>query len=261
MTCHEARRHWHLYHDSEGDATLHFEISEHLAMCPACAEWFAQQSRLEGLIVEKLAQPQPTPGLWDRVLARSGVARPARARRWLLFSGIAACAATILIAGAWIFLGSGEGSGDLAKLGVAWHKRLVDGSEAVQFHSESDLEVEGYLKRRVGFPVRCPPRKDAGFAVRGAGVCWLSDQSAAYLLGNVDEMPVSIVILPRESLTHFPRQWRQVTQAKTYHGQEGPYQLVLAIIDRNAVLVIGQTDREHLERVLKAYGTYPDHSG
>ena len=51
MNCNEARQHWNLYHDSEGDAELHFRISEHLAGCADCAQWFSQQSRLEGLLV------------------------------------------------------------------------------------------------------------------------------------------------------------------------------------------------------------------
>jgi hypothetical protein len=34
---------------------------------------------------------------------------------------------------------------------------------------------------------------------------------------------------------------------------------VLGVVDQNAVLVVGQTDPARLERVLKAYGTYPDH--
>lgn len=35
--------------------------------------------------------------------------------------------------------------------------------------------------------------------------------------------------------------------------------MVLGVIDKNAVLVIGQTEPERLEKVLSAYGTYPDH--
>ena len=47
MTCNEVRQHWMLYVDSEGDAELHFRISDHLGMCSACAEWFAGQQRFE----------------------------------------------------------------------------------------------------------------------------------------------------------------------------------------------------------------------
>src|SRR5437879_3340694 len=100
MNCHEVRRHWHLYHDSEGDAEVHFQVNEHLAMCRECAEWFGQQSRLERLIGDRLAAAPATPELWRRALVASGLARPARSRRLFLFAGLAAgLAAAALIVG------------------------------------------------------------------------------------------------------------------------------------------------------------------
>src|SRR5262249_22048468 len=153
-----------LYHDSEGEAELHFQISEHLAGCPECAEWFGQQSRLESLLADKLNDQAPTPELWNEVLTRSGLMQPAPARRWLWFAGVAACAAVLVIAMLSTWNRSPvPPSPDLAKLTAARHERLVAGEELPQLESRSDLEVEGYLRKRVSFPVRCPPRKDAGF--------------------------------------------------------------------------------------------------
>jgi len=137
--------------------------------------------------------------------------------------------------------------------------RFEAGEETPQFRSQSDLEVEGYLRQRVAFAVRCPPRKDAGFAVEGAGVFRLADQPAAYLSGHVDAAPVSIFVLPHDSLAAFPHQREALLSEKTHRCQEGQYTMVLGVIDKNAVLVIGQTDADRLDRVLRAYGTYPDH--
>jgi anti-sigma factor RsiW len=258
MNCNEARRHWNLYHDSEGDAVLHFQISAHLAVCPHCAEWFSQQSRLESLLAEKLNVQAPTPALWHEVLSRSGLIQPAPARRWLWFAGVAACAVVLVVAMLWTWSHSPlQTSPDLAKLTAARHERLAAGEEIPQLESRSDLEVEGYLRKRVSFSVRCPPRKDAGFAVQGAGVCQLADQPAAYLSGRVDEAAVSIFVLPRDSLATFPHQQEALLKEKTHRCREGQYAMVLGVIDRNAVLVIGQTDPERLEKVLSAYGTYP----
>ncbi len=150
-------------------------------------------------------------------------------------------------------------SPDLAKLSAARHERLVAREEIPQFESRSDLEVENYLRKRISFPVRCPPRKDAGFAVQGAGVCKLGEQPAAYLSGRVDAAPVSIFVLPRDSLAAFPHQQEALLKEKTHRCQEGQYAMVFGVIDKNAVLVIGQTEPERLEKVLNAYGTYPDH--
>jgi anti-sigma factor RsiW len=260
MNCNEARQHWNLYHDSEGDAELHFQVSEHLAICPHCAEWFSQQSRLEALLAEKLRCEPATPELWNHVLTHSGLIQPAPVRRWLWLAGVAACAAMLVVA----VLRTGnrspvQPSSDLAKLTAARHERLVAGEEVPQFESRSDLEVEDYLRKRVSFAVRCPPRKDAGFAVKGAGVCQLAEQPAAYLSGRVDEAPVSIFVLPRDSLAAFPHQQAALVKNKTHRCREGQYAMVLGVIDKNAVLVIGQTEPERLDQVLNAYGTYPDH--
>ena len=260
MNCNQARQHWNLYHDSEGDAELHFQISEHLAMCPDCAEWFGRQSRLESLLAEKLNSQAPSPELWNQVLTRSGLVRPAPARRQFWIAGIAACAAVLVVAVLWNWKQfSVQSAPDLVRLTAARHQRLAAGEEIPQFESRSDLEVEDYLKKRVTFPVRCPPRKDAGFAVQGAGVCRLAEQPAAYLSGRVDEAPVSIFVLPRESLAAFPRERDELLNSKSYVRREGRDAMVMGIIDQNAVLVIGQTSADRLEKVLRAYGTYPDH--
>jgi hypothetical protein len=267
MNCNEARQHWNLYHDSEGDAELHFRISEHLGMCPDCAQWFSQQSRLESLLADKLRSPPPTSELWDQVLRRYGLNQPAPARRWMWLTGVAAGAVVVVVASViavavaliWTWNRPRVPPPDLAKLSAEWHQRLAEGEETLQFRSQSDLEVEGYLRQRVAFPVRCPPRRDAGFAVEGAGVCRLADQPAAYLSGYVDEAPVSIFVLPRDSLDTFPHQRDAVRQGNTHRCREGPYEMVLAVIDRNAVLVIGRTDPDRLDKVLRAYGSYPEH--
>ena len=259
MNCEDAREYWSLYHDSEGDAALHFEIAQHLSRCEACAEWFARRSYLETLVEEKVRTTERTPELWSAVLAGAGVLRPAVSRRWLIFASLA-CAAMLLIATTWWSLpDSTVGGASLSALSAGWHDRLADGRESVPFESDSDLAVEDYLKQHVSFPVRCPPRKDAGFAVRGAGSGTLAGQPAAWLVGNVDDAAVSIFILSRDSLHAFPHQEAALRQEQVHRCREGRYEMALSVIDENIVLVIGQTTPKRLLNVLKAYGTYPHH--
>lgn len=262
MNCNEVKRHWSLYHDSEGDADLHFRVAEHLAVCPGCAQWFDQQSRLEGLLADKLRSRTATASVWDQVLRTTSLApkQPAAARRWSWMLGIAATF-LLVVAVAWFGSRPAASPGhDLAKVSIQWHQRLEAGEETLQFRSESDLAVEDYLRSRVPFPVRCPPRRDAGFAVQGAGVFRLGDQPAAYLYGHVDDSPVSIFVLPRDKLDAFPIDQQALRRDGTHRRREAAYEVFMAGIDRNAVVAIGQTNVNRLDRVLHAYGTYPhDH--
>ena len=147
----------------------------------------------------------------------------------------------------------------MSKLTASQHERLASGSEPLQIRSDSDHEVEDYLRKRVAFPVRCPPRKDAGFAVHGAGVCQLADQPAAFLVGEVDTASVSIFILPHDSLAAFPHQYQAIQREKPHRCKEGRLEMVMTVFYRNVVLVIGEAESEQLMKVLNAYGTYPDH--
>jgi len=260
MNCDEIRRHWNLYHDSEGDAELHWTISQHLDDCPSCAEWFAKQSRFEDLLAEKLGDVSGDEQVWQRVLAGAQLARPATNRRWFVYSSLVACAASLLllVSGFWLMQLSGaNGTASLSHLAAEWHEQLTSGQVRAPFESESDLKVEDYLLREVDFPVRCPPRKDSGFAVQGAGTCRLGDQPTAYVVGRVDDRPVSLFILSRESLAKFPQQRDELSREAIHQCREGKQEMALSIIDKNVVLVIGPVPQDQLARVLKAYGTYP----
>ncbi len=259
MNCEDVRRHWHLYHDSEGDAELHFQINEHLEGCQSCEEWVSKESQFEQLIADRLVAQAPDRELWNHVLVGAGVVRPASSRRWTLFA-IVACAASVLVAlGLWPLWGP-QGSREdasLSELTAGWHQRLTSGAVDVQFQSDSDLAVEDYLRKEVSFSVRCPPRKDAGFAVEGAGTCRLANQSAAYLVGKVDAVPVSIFILSRDSLPAFAHQQEALAKESVHRCREGQFEMALSVVDRNLVLVVGQVEPEQLVRVLSYYGTYP----
>lgn len=266
MTCNDVRSHWDLYYDSEGDAELHFQVSGHLARCPRCAQWFFQQGCLEDLIETRIAGAQrPSPELWLGVLRGAGLRPQRRSARWVVFAGLA-CAASLLAAlwlgGVFGTPGGAEGDGSAVEgnwgdLTFAQHQRLAAGGP-VEFESASDLDVEAYLRKRVSFPVRCPPRQDAGFVVSGAGVCPLGKQPAAYLRGRVGDTAVSIFILPREGLTGFVDAQQVLTARGPAPRRVGEVTTVAGVIDRNVVFVVGQASEDRLLRVLRAYGTYPE---
>lgn len=261
MNCHDARRYWDLYHDSEGDADLHFQLNEHLENCAECAEWFHKQSRLESLVKDRLAGDageRASAVDWSRILTGAGVTPARRPRSWGVFGTLlVALAAGILLMIGFVGGFTPDGSPNLAHLSAEVHQNVSAGSLRPEFESESDIDVDRYLVNRVPFPVRCPPRKDSGFAVRGAGMCQLSNQSAAYVVGSVDQQPVSIFVLTKESLNEFP-ELREILQREPMTAcREGNSEMVLSVFDKNLVLVIGNVERTKLTRVLNSYGTYP----
>lgn len=257
MKCDEVRQHWELYYDSEGDSELYLQINEHLGACPGCAKWFFQQAQFEDAVTAKLAAAEPTAELWQRVLSETGVARPAAARGWAFFSPFFALAASLLlVAGVWQFVPQRPPE-HLSELTAVMHQQLTDDSKQIDFNSLSDVAVEAYLKGRVSFPVRCPPRKDAGFEVRGGGVCMIAGDSTAYVVGQVENRDVSIFILPAERLAQFGHERDVLSREAVHHCREGEYDMVLAKIDRNIVIVIGRGSPDKLEQVVRAYGTYP----
>jgi anti-sigma factor RsiW len=253
MNCHDVRAQWSLRRDSEGDPQWYVRIEDHLSACTECRQWFAEQNRLENLVVATLGGADPSAALWKRALARAGLSRRPH-RRWLLRLAAAACI-TILLAGAlgWLRWRDQSVPNRIARASVQWHGRLVSGEETLQFASDSDVQVEQYLRRRVSFPVRCPPRKDAGFDVEGAGVLRIGDWPAAYLYGSVRSEPVSLFVLPLTSGGgSIP------SPGGTTHRRQAGHQVSMAAFDRNLVVVVGRAGELDLERLLRAYGSYPE---
>jgi len=264
MNCKQAKQHWHLFHDSEGDAELHHQINEHLAMCPGCARWYFQQSRLEDALEEKLRVGQPSKLMWDRIRAQCVDKQPAAAPGWLFTKRMFGLAALIIVVGLvwYTFALSGPdatAAPDLADLSVGLHDKLASGEEALKLYSQSPQEVEDYVRSRVTFPVRCPPRVDAGFQVAGGGICHFENDPVAYVVGDVDGQRVSVFIMARESLTNYPAQDAVLRRQGTLSDRRGNCGVVIGELNRNLVLVVGQVESSRLARVLKAYGSYPSH--
>lgn len=260
MNCTSIRSNWELYHDSEGDSQLYRDLNEHLARCPACRQWFDEQQGFEGEVTSRLREVSPSPELWTRIERSLPIGNSQESRPFLpLLRFLAVAASLLAIIATWQWVREiTTDSPDLTGLMSVHHERLAGGSESLQFESESDLAVEAYLKNRVTFPVRCPPRQDAGFAVRGGGVFELGDAPAAYVHGLVDAERVSIFILPRERLAQFGLEQGSLKELRVAHRRIGTLDVVLAAIDQNLVIVVGRQTRDRLERVVRAYGTYPE---
>lgn len=257
MNCHQVRQHWHLFHDSEGDAELQLQINEHLGRCAECSDWFTQQSALEEALTHALRDgAEPSPDLWGRIEGSLTPSKPVASRRWLLLGSVTIVLAASLL----VVVGSGvreSPDSGLASLSVALHDQLTSGEKVPSFVSTSHLDIENYLRQHVNFPVRCPPREDAGFAAKGGGTGKLARDSVAYVVGHVDGEAVSLFILSRESLAHFPEARNLSQRGGSHYSREGDFDIAMTQFDQNLVLAVGKTQREKLHRLLTAYGSYP----
>jgi anti-sigma factor RsiW len=246
------------YLDSEGDPELHLRINDHLGMCPECAEWFTRQQRLDQALGERLRAGQATGDLWKRALTRAGVLAPARGLRLRLLAA-AALAVAVAVGGIIIALQTLWRSPppELGRLAAHRHEQLLRGDLRPEVVSSSDKVVEDHLRKQVSFPVHCPPRKDAHFDLKGAGVCRVKGKQAAYIVGEVNRKPVSIFVLNRDSLEAFPHERDHLRGGGgRYRCREGAFEMVSGLTRDNLVIVIGTVSPQALERLLNAYGSY-----
>jgi anti-sigma factor RsiW len=259
MNCPDVRRHAMTYLDAEADPELRLRIDEHVQGCPACAAWFAHQERLERAIRNRLSSGRATPPMWDRILARAGVRpRPARRSSRRLVVGVllsvAAFGVLALLAVPWM---GQQPRSALADDAAALHGHWLRGELSPELASNSDTEVDRYLKARVPFRVHCPPRTDVDFAVQGAGVCSVEGRrQAAYIVGRVEHAPVLILVLDRASLAAFPHDRSRLQGGRWQRVRAGDYRTVSGVVADNVVVVVGTATEEALEKLLNAYGTY-----
>jgi anti-sigma factor RsiW len=254
MSCTEARQHWMLYLDSEGDRELRLAIRDHIGECPACARWFAEQRRLEQEIARCLCDGSSTAALWSRVLSKAGVQPPSgrQPRRWRILAAIGMAAAVLLALFVRWHLSGRSPSAELTRNAAELHQQWLRGEVRPDFISTAEGEVDRYFKTSVPFKVHCPPRTDVNFQVKGAGVIQIRGRhQAAYIVGHVGKAPVSIVVLDRAGVEGIPHGGFQ-------NRQEGEFQVMSGVVAENVVVVIGSTSPDVLKRVLTSYGSYHD---
>ena len=255
MNCNEAKRRWVLIGErGEPEREL---LLDHLAGCEDCLQWYQRQSEVDMLTVQVLYGSGPDLSVWRRieqqVLPRPSSITPAYAWRACL----AAAAVLLIVVGLLRYLRS-ENSHAAAEKLIAKHLELAAGDIPMAHLSESDLQVESYLKSRTPFPMRCPPRRDSGFFVKGAGVLSAEKTSTAYLHGQVGDTPVTIFIMPVTRKSDFPFDDDPAADSTTIVCPYTNCTVYLAILHQNVVAIIGESISESiLERIARAYGTYP----
>ena len=260
MKCHEARKLFPLYYDSEGDAEVQLHIGDHLAMCPDCRAWFEREARVQDALTGLIARGDVDEAMWRRI-ETAVVPRRAAQPRNPLHAGIAVLAVSLAIAiGLTFWLANGGDNPSnvhLSRLAAVEHDRYVKGDWQATLASDSVEEVEGWLREHAGFAVRCPPQGRRGFRLQGGGVCRLHGEASAHIVGDIDGKRISIFVLNGSSLPVFPELQTHLARAGQIHQcHEDPYDMVATQRHGHVVIVMGESDVDALREVLLGYGSH-----
>jgi len=254
MKCNEIRNLALAYLDSELDAKTSQEIQLHLQSCTECAELFAREEQFNERAFGVLRVGQATPALWEKVESRL---RPARTGGWLLrhwkrvaLGGVAA----LVIAGVVVFVASrlAGSSLDLAQAVEKDHGEFVAGEMRSEFVGNVPDEIAKKFQGRLdvnAFTAR--PAAD-GFHYEGARLCHLSGVPVAWMLGRIQQTPVSLVVFKRSELAHFPKAKERLDSGDpVVCSKAGRYQFAVRFVNGYVVCLIGDMKRTELEAMLK----------
>ena len=103
MNCHEARKWFSPYLDSELGHTKTFEVSEHLRRCDECRQRFEAERRTERLMTRKLDDGAMPAALWERIKRDVNTAPWRRMLRANTGLALAASLAFVVILGALVW--------------------------------------------------------------------------------------------------------------------------------------------------------------
>ncbi len=135
MNCRETRKWLSPYLDSELEQTKTFEVSEHLRVCPGCAERFEAERNAEQLVRRSLERETMPGELWQRIT--HDVATPPWVRRLGARTTLALAAAIVLAFLVWGVLPNRSVEASPAWLAESFVAETPDNSPFVDAHSSA----------------------------------------------------------------------------------------------------------------------------
>jgi anti-sigma factor RsiW len=249
MRCHEVRRFIGPYLDSELDARTSLEIEQHLENCSECARVFEAEKKLDARMFSVLRQGEKTFGLWEA--AEKRVAPVKRLLRFKAFWPLAAAASLVLLAGG-VVLAVKTHTIDLAIAVEECHDEYVRKLHGVQFTGAVPEEIKKQFGGRLDTAAFSFRPLSGGFSARGARFCRVQTVPAAVILGDYENLPVSLIVLKSSELEHFPKlKKRFVSGHSVVCSRAGRYQFAARVVDGHVVCIVGDAPRPELEALLK----------
>jgi anti-sigma factor RsiW len=247
MKCAEARKFVRLYLDSELDTEHSFEVERHLESCAECAGLFEAEKKFDDRLGRFLGRGQATRALWENVEAQIAPKPFAKLRAFWP----AALAASLILAGGVVFVAKSR-TLDLANAVEECHSAYVHQLTTPEFTGAVPDKIARQLGDQLDAAAFAYRPSGTAFSSSGARLCHIEGMPVALILGHSGQTPVSMIVLRKSELDHFPSMKQRLESGDPIVcGRSGRYQFAARFIDDHVVCVVGDAPRLVLEDLLK----------
>ncbi len=247
MKCAEVRKFVRLYLDSELDAKNSFEVEQHLESCAECAGLFEAEKKFDARLGKFLRHGQATRAFWEKVEITIAPSR----NRGIKALWPVALAASLIIAAGIVFFARSQPL-DLANAVEECHSAYVHQITTPEFTGAVPEKIAQQFGGRLDAQAFAYRPSEPAFTSNGARLCHVEGVPVALILGHCAETPVSMIVLKKSELDHFPTMKQRLESGDPIVcGHSGRYQFAARFIDDHVVCVVGDTPRPVLEDLLK----------
>jgi|SRR5437867_1864559 len=257
MKCAEIRKLSRLYLDSELDTKTSLEVEQHLESCAECAGLFEAEEKFDERLGKALGKGERTAALWRAIESRIEPAEPLAPldgstvqRFFKLWQLVAACP-LILLALVWWW--TKPRPLDLAAAVEHCHSAYVHQLTRPEFTGAVPDDIARKLGDRLDVAAFSFRPGSPAFDSQGARFCHVEDVPVALILGRFQGTPVSLIVLKKSELEHFPKTKRRLESGDLIAcSRAGRYQFAARLVNGHVVCLVADAPRPQLEELLKA---------
>jgi len=251
MRCHQVRELVGPYLDSELDTKTSHEIAQHLESCADCARVLEVEGTLDKQIFSALRKGDKNDSLWRDVEAQ--VAAPRLSQRWwrsrpVVVAAFATACAVALIA---VLVWPAIRSLDLAKAIEQDHREFLAGKFGPDFKGTPPESVTRDFGERLDNEAFSAVPSLPGVRTEGSRLCHLSGVPAAWTLVRVEDVPVSLIVMKRSELEHFPNAAQRLAAGELVVCKRmGRFQFAARLVGEHVVCALGEISKSRLENLV-----------
>lgn len=250
MKCPEARNLISAHLDSELDAKTSIEVEEHLKACTECAELFTAEAKFNQRLAGSLNVGRRTNAVWEA--AEAGIHGEHRAVSFRRVWPLALAVSLALVASVTALWWFKSRPLDLAVAVEECHQAYARKFTSPEFTGAVPDDIARKLGLRLDVAAFAYHPVSEAFNEHGARYCHVGDVPVAVILGHYQDVPVSLFVIKRSELEHFPRTQRRLESGDPIVcGGAGRYQFAARFVDGHVVCIMGETGRPSLEALLK----------